>query len=130
MIRQLTKREVEHRIISAARPASQAPPYLPITPCVFANNYLGPLRHCDIGSITFEQNKYKMPSPSPLRIQLSALKRLLSEEASYHKELAQQEKRLDKMVTTSSSGEHKEEEELEGNLEFSIEQEVGIRFGH
>lgn len=71
-----------------------------------------------------------MPSPSPLRIQLSALKRLLSEEASYHKELAQQEKRLDKMVTTSSSGEHKEEEELEGNLEFSIEQEVGIRFGH
>lgn len=59
-----------------------------------------------------------MAPPSQITIATSSLQRLVKEETSYHKELKQQEARLEKLV--------KSEEEDE-NAEFQLKQEVIIR---
>lgn len=55
-----------------------------------------------------------MPPPSQLSIASSALQRLVKEEASYHKELEQQEARIAKL----------EKETGDENAEFTLKQEV------
>jgi len=55
-----------------------------------------------------------MPPPSPLSIATSSVSRLLKEESSYHKELSQQESRIEKLVANPSSDE---------NAEFQLKQE-------
>ena len=57
-----------------------------------------------------------MPPPSPLQIATSSLNRLIKEEASYHKELSQQEGRISKLEAS--------EQDDDGNREFSLRQEV------
>ncbi|KAL9106102.1 MAG: hypothetical protein Q9187_008606, partial [Circinaria calcarea] len=54
-----------------------------------------------------------MPPPSQLSIMTSSLLRLVKEEASYHKELQQQESRIQKLQ--SETGDE--------NAEFMIKQE-------
>ena len=56
-----------------------------------------------------------MAPPNPLTIATSSLQRLVKEEASYHKELESQEKRLQKLTEST------EEDE---NREYSLKQEV------
>ena len=56
-----------------------------------------------------------MAPPNPLTIATSSLQRLVTEEASYHKELESQEKRLQKLTEST------EEDE---NREYSLKQEV------
>jgi tubulin-specific chaperone A len=56
-----------------------------------------------------------MARPSQLAIATSSVQRLVKEEASYHKELLQQQARLDK--TLASGG-------AEENAEFQLKQEV------
>lgn len=56
-----------------------------------------------------------MPPPSQLVIATSSLQRLVKEEASYHKELAQQEKRLEKALASTEDDENKE---------YTLKQEV------
>ena len=56
-----------------------------------------------------------MPAPSKLAIATSSVTRLLKEEASYHKELEQQEARI-----------KKSEQNRDGeNADFQMKQEVG-----
>lgn len=55
-----------------------------------------------------------MPPPSQLAIATSAVTRLVKEEASYHKELEQQEKRIAKL----------EQDGGDENIEFQLKQEV------
>jgi tubulin-specific chaperone A len=55
-----------------------------------------------------------MAPPSKLAIATSSVKRLVKEEASYHKELAQQEARIKKL----------EEGSEDDNAEFQLKQEV------
>ena len=55
-----------------------------------------------------------MPAPSRLSIATSAVLRLLDEEASYHKELEQQEARIKKLDQGST----------DENAEFLMKQEV------
>lgn len=57
-----------------------------------------------------------MPAPSKLAIATSAVSRLLKEEASYHKELAQGEERI-KKLETNNEGE---------NADFQMKQEVRV----
>jgi Tubulin binding cofactor A len=57
-----------------------------------------------------------MPPPTPLQIATSSLNRLIKEEASYHKELSQQEGRISKLEAS--------EQDDDGNREFSLRQEV------
>lgn len=59
-----------------------------------------------------------MPAPSKLAIATSSVTRLLKEEASYHKELEQQEARI-KKAEQNTEGE---------NAEFQMNQEVGSLF--
>jgi tubulin-specific chaperone A len=59
-----------------------------------------------------------MPSPSQLAIATSSVQRLVNEEASYHKELSQQQARLDKL-----SANNREDE----NAEFQLKQEASER---
>jgi len=54
-----------------------------------------------------------MPAPSQLAIQSSALQRLVKEEASYHKELEQQEVRIAKL----------EQGDDDENAEYTLRQE-------
>jgi tubulin-specific chaperone A len=56
-----------------------------------------------------------MPPPSQLSIATSSVQRLVKEEASYYKELKQQEARLEKTLAS------KDEDE---NAEFTLKQEV------
>jgi tubulin-specific chaperone A len=56
-----------------------------------------------------------MAPPSQLAIATSSVQRLVKEEASYHKELNSQEKRLEKLLAST------EEDE---NREYSLKQEV------
>lgn len=75
-------------------------------------------------------------SSTPLTITTSSLQRLIKDQASYEKELKQQEGRLEKLVLRSdsiqkaSSGGVKErkgdeeEEDDDENLEFEIQQAV------
>ncbi|KAG9242878.1 tubulin binding cofactor A [Calycina marina] len=55
-----------------------------------------------------------MAPPSQLAILTSSVERLIKEEASYHKELAQQEQRLERMIASDST---------EENAEFQVKQE-------
>ncbi|KAI9781846.1 MAG: hypothetical protein M1839_005638 [Geoglossum umbratile] len=57
-----------------------------------------------------------MAPPSPLSIATSSLLRLIKEEASYHRELHQQESRIQKLTTQPSADE-------EDNVEFLLRQE-------
>lgn len=57
-----------------------------------------------------------MAPPSPLAIATSVLKRLVKEEASYHKELEQQQTRVAKVEQDSS----------DENAEYVLKQEVCI----
>jgi tubulin-specific chaperone A len=59
--------------------------------------------------------------PSQLQIAISALRRLVKEEMSYHEEMRGQEKRI---VEMEKGGEEAEGEE--GNREFSLRQEVSL----
>jgi hypothetical protein len=56
-----------------------------------------------------------MAPPSQLAIATSSVQRLVKEEASYHKELAQQEARLEKLLAS------KDEDE---NAEYQLKQEA------
>lgn len=61
-----------------------------------------------------------MPAPSPLHIATQSVQRLLKEEASYRKELAQQGvrvKKLEEDIKATGSSE-------DGNAEFMLKQEV------
>lgn len=58
-----------------------------------------------------------MPPPSQLAIATSSVQRLVKEEASYHKELTQQQARLDKLLAS------KDEDE---NAEFQVKQEASL----
>lgn len=63
-----------------------------------------------------------MPAPSPLSIATSSVQRLVKEEAYYHKELASQQVRvekLDKEIKERSSA------DLDENAEYMLKQEVG-----
>ena len=62
-----------------------------------------------------------MPRPSELAIHTAALTRLVKEESSYRKELAEQEARLKNL---ESGGGATAEAEEEGNREFALRQEV------
>ena len=55
-----------------------------------------------------------MPPPSKLKVATGVLSRLVKEEASYHKELVQQEARI-KKIEADTEGE---------NAEFQLKQEV------
>jgi tubulin-specific chaperone A len=57
-----------------------------------------------------------MPPPSKLAIAASSVKRLIKEEASYHKELTQQEARIKKLEAGSE----------DENAEYQLKQEVAF----
>jgi len=59
-----------------------------------------------------------MPPPSKLTISTSSLHRLVKEEASYHKELSQQQARIKKL----------EEPSEDENAEYQLKQEVRNHF--
>lgn len=59
-----------------------------------------------------------MAPPSPLSIATSAVQRLVKEEASYHRELKQQEERI-KRLEAEPAG-----EDEDGNQEYMLRQEV------
>ncbi len=61
-----------------------------------------------------------MPAPSQLAIATSSLQRLGKEEASYHKELEQQKKSIEKLEKNQTE----EAEDERGNQEFQLKQEV------
>lgn len=79
-----------------------------------------------------------MPPPTPLTIATSSLQRLVKEEASYHRELEQQEESIRKLEAAvkgrEGGGGDGDEEELngdgydgeveKGNREFALGQEV------
>lgn len=60
-------------------------------------------------------------APSQLQIATSSLQRLLKEEASYHKEQAQQEARIAKLEKEGTDGAAGDED---GNREYVLKQEV------
>ncbi|GJN77919.1 tubulin binding cofactor A domain-containing protein [Purpureocillium lilacinum] len=67
-----------------------------------------------------------MPAPSPLAIASGSVQRLLKEEASYHKELAQQEaevKALEERIKASGAASE------DGNDEFMLKQQTKAVFG-
>jgi len=55
-----------------------------------------------------------MPAPTKLAIATSSVKRLVKEEASYHKELAQQQERIEKLEQNGNDEE----------VEYQLKQEV------
>jgi tubulin-specific chaperone A len=55
-----------------------------------------------------------MPPPSKIAIATGSVQRLVKEEASYHKEIVQQEERIKKL----------EESEGDENKEYTLKQEV------
>ena len=59
-----------------------------------------------------------MPPASPLAIATSSVQRLVKEEASYHRELEQQTKRLQKLESEGPGADE------EGNHAFLLKQEV------
>jgi tubulin-specific chaperone A len=62
-----------------------------------------------------------MPAPSQLSIATSSVRRLLKEEASYHKELAAEEKKLQELEAQAASGTSNDDD---GNAEFLLKQHV------
>ena len=67
------------------------------------------------GSSNNSLQDIKMAPPSQLAIATSAVNRLVKEEASYHKELEQQQARIEKLKQASSD---------EENAEWNLKQEV------
>lgn len=69
-----------------------------------------------------------MPPASPLAIATSSVKRLVKEEASYHRELEQQTKRLQQLESEDANNDD------EGNRPYLLKQEVclpcGLRLIH
>lgn len=65
-----------------------------------------------------------MPAPSPLAIATGSVQRLVKEEASYHKELAEQEKQIAVLEEQIKAGKDDED----GNASFILKQQVS-RFG-
>ena len=65
-----------------------------------------------------------MPAPSPLAITTSSVQRLLKEEASYHKELADQEKTVKALEAQFNAGATDED----GNEAFMLKQHVSFLF--
>ena len=63
-----------------------------------------------------------MPAPSSLAITTSSVQRLLKEEASYHKELAEQEKTVQGLEEKLKSGSSDED----GNEAFMLKQQVSF----
>lgn len=61
-----------------------------------------------------------MPSPSSLAIATGSVRRLLKEEASYHKELAAQEAKIKTLEESIQSGQGNDD----GNQEWTLKQEV------
>lgn len=61
-----------------------------------------------------------MAPPTPLSIATSSLQRLVKEEASYHRELLQQEQSIRRLELDQSE----EAEEEQGNRDFQLRQEV------
>ena len=61
-----------------------------------------------------------MPAPSPLAIATSSLQRLVKEEASYHMEMRLQRESIEKLESRHGP----EEDELRGNRDFQLKQEV------
>lgn len=61
-----------------------------------------------------------MPAPSPLVIATGAVLRLVKEENSYHKELADQEKNVKTLEDKIASGQGSED----GNDEYMLKQQV------
>jgi tubulin-specific chaperone A len=60
-----------------------------------------------------------MAPPSQLQIALSALQRLVKEEASYYKEMNQQKSRIAKLEATNGDS-----ADGDGNEEYQLKQEV------
>ena len=60
-----------------------------------------------------------MPPPSPLDIARQSVQRLLKEEKSYQKELAQQERRVSKLEDNIQAG-----NDPDGNADYVLKQEV------
>jgi hypothetical protein len=58
-----------------------------------------------------------MPPTAPLTIATSSVQRLVKEEASYHRELEEQKKRVAKLESETGADE-------DGNREFLLQQEV------
>lgn len=67
-----------------------------------------------------------MPPPSQLAIATSSVNRLLKEEASYHKELADQEAQVKALEEKIKSGQDNDD----GNGEFMLKQQVGCSTSH
>ncbi|KAK2750736.1 hypothetical protein FQN57_002809 [Myotisia sp. PD_48] len=63
-----------------------------------------------------------MAPPSPLAIATSAVKRLVKEEAFHHKEIQNQKKRIEALEKEAAAG-GPEEEGMEGNREYTLNQE-------
>lgn len=61
-----------------------------------------------------------MPAPSPLAIATGSVQRLVKEEASYHKELAEQEKQIAVLEEQIKAGKDDED----GNASFMLKQQV------
>lgn len=61
-----------------------------------------------------------MPAPSQLSIATSAVRRLLKEESTYHKELVTEEQKLKDLEQRVENGEENED----GNAEFILNQHV------
>lgn len=66
-----------------------------------------------------------MPPPSPLAIASGSVQRLLKEEASYHKELADQEAQVKTLEAQLRAGQGNED----GNGEFMVKQQVSPPHG-
>lgn len=60
-----------------------------------------------------------MAPPSPLSIATSSVQRLVKEEASYHRELQQQEQRIQRLEAETGPDE-------DGNRQYALNQEVCI----
>lgn len=63
-----------------------------------------------------------MAPPSPLSIATSSVTRLVKEEASYHRELESQQKRIEKIEAEAAAG----KEDEDGNREYVLKQEVSF----
>lgn len=68
---------------------------------------------------TLDLTSVKMPPPSKVAIATGSVLRLVKEEASYHKEIVQQEERIKKL----------EESDGDSNKEYTLKQEVLKYFG-
>lgn len=62
-----------------------------------------------------------MPAPSALAIASSSVQRLVKEETYYHKELASQQVRVDKLDADVKD----QKADLDENAEYMLKQEVG-----